>query len=96
MELAENRAPTGVLVRVVNTGEVPTGKAAFLNVLTKVVDLRRSSLNDENINLSSAMLSEDFQALKEKFEDTEIRNTELEKELKSILRKKKGNATSSD
>lgn len=92
--MEENRPPEGTLLKSTSTGELAAGKNGFLNILLKVVDLRRTSLNDENINLASAMLAEDFQILKEKFETTEAKNQELEKELKSVLKKNKGNATS--
>lgn len=94
--MEENRPPNGTLLKSTTTGELAAGKTGFLNILVKVVDLRRSALNDENINLASAMLSEDFQSLKEKFELTESKNKELEKELKSVLKRKSKSATSSD
>lgn len=95
--LEEGRAPEGALLKSIQTGEVASGKAAFLNVLTRVVELRRTALNDENVNLATAALSEEFHDLKMKYEESERKRTEIEKELKQIVKRRKGkDATSSD
>jgi len=74
------------LQEIQQTPETHSGKAAFLNILAKVVDLRTNATNNENLDLSCSMLSEEFQNVKEKAESLEQKNNELEKELKSILK----------
>ncbi len=87
--LDEGRQPNGVLVRATTTGEIAQPKIGFLNILAKVVDLRTRATNDDNLDLSCSMLSEEFQKTKDQVTSLEQRNTELEKELKSILRRKR-------
>lgn len=88
--LEEGRAPEGALLKSIQTGELAGGKSAFLNVLTRVVELRRTALNDENVNLATAALSEEFHDLKMKYEDSERKRKEIEKELRQITKSKKG------
>jgi hypothetical protein len=66
--------------------EIAGPKHAFLNILTKVVELRNRATNDDNLDLSCAMLSEEFDNLKDKLSEAERKQQEAEKELKEILR----------
>ena len=86
--LEEGRVPKGVLVKVINTGEIASAKHGFLNILTKVVDLRTRATNEDNLDLSCSMLSEEFQIVKDRAEEFERKFIESNKELKSLLRKK--------
>ena len=69
------------------TEEIAGPKHAFLNILTKVVELRNRATNDDNLNLSCAMLSEEFDDLKDQLVESERKQQETEKELKAVLKK---------
>jgi len=93
--LEENRAPNGSLLKSTTTGGLAQPKIGFLNILNKVVELRTRATNDDNLDLSASMLSEEFQNVKDKADSLEIKNAELNKELKSLLRKKRGKSETS-
>jgi len=69
------------------TDEIAGPKYSFLNILTRVVELRNRATNDDNLDLSCVMLSEEFDNLKDKLEESERKREETEKELKTALRK---------
>ena len=75
-----------VTTETYTTDEIAGPKHAFLNVLTKVVELRNRATNDDNLDLSCAMLSEEFDNLKDKLAEAERKQQETEKELKEILK----------
>lgn len=78
------------------TDEIAQPKIGFLNVLTKIVDLRTRATNNENLDLSCSMLSEEFQNIKDKAEEYERKYKELEIELREALKKKEGKSETSN
>ena len=82
------KSSNDVTTTEIHTTEETAGpKHAFLNILTKVVELRNRTTNDDNLDLSCAMLSEEFDNLKDKLDESERKQQETEKELKEVLKK---------
>ncbi len=76
------------LVDKYTTEELAAPKAAFLKILVSVVGLRTRALSGDNVNLSAAMLSENFQSLKENYDELYRKHEITEKELRAVLKKK--------
>ena len=77
------------------TADLAGPKFNFLIVLTRVVELRKQLTSGENIDLSTAMLQEDFQKIQEHVTQLELKNKELENEVKQLLGEK-GDAKAPD
>jgi len=77
------------------TEDIAAPKAAFLKILVSVVSLRTKALGGDNVNLSAAMLSENFQSLKENYDELYRKHEITEKELRTVLKKKNRYAVTS-
>lgn len=90
---------TGDIIDLVDkytTKDIAAPKAAFLKILVSVAGLRMKALSGDNVNLSAAMLSGNFQTLKENYEELYRKHQITEKELRTVLKKKNRYAVSSD